>query len=423
MATPLHKRDFDLFLSYAHADRAFVEELYKWLTDKVGFAVWWDAQEMSAGARIGTDLQRAVMRCRGILLVATDESLTKGWVQEEYNIALNERANDSSFRVVALRIGNADQTELMSSTSWIDLAERKLDGQTAVSIINAFYPGEHRPNPLVARDVYVSCSWHTTDRSSALAVSRVLAGQGVRLVGDAKDKKGFGEGDSVEAILRSCGGLLAVVPFRGVEQASLQEKTYKYFLREIDLAAALDLPRLVIADPRVHRVDGPDTDWVRLSTDAKVCPADVTSRLEKLADEWRPPSAPHYLFWALDVESDAARPSAPIRHMIERITGLRIMVGTDLRGDPVQAAIMKGIADAFLVLADITDDNINTCIEAGMALASRTNLELIARGQSRSPPFMLRSKSLANYEDDVARAGLLHNIVRPYARRIINAEL
>lgn len=76
-----------------------------------------------------------------------------------------------------------------------------------------------------------------------------------------------------------------------------------------------------------------------------------------------------------------------------------------------------------MVLADVTDDNLNTCIEAGMGLAAGTNVELLARGKSRRPPFMLRSLQMPTYEDDVERLAVLHKIFRPYRRRVINAEL
>jgi len=58
-----------------------------------------------------------------------------------------------------------------------------------------------------------------------------------------------------------------------------------------------------------------------------------------------------------------------------------------------------------------------------MALAAGTNVEIVARGKPRRPPFMLRSLQLSTYEDDVDQLGLIHRIARPYRRRVINAEL
>ena len=99
------------------------------------------------------------------------------------------------------------------------------------------------------------------------------------------------------------------------------------------------------------------------------------------------------------------------------------IVGNEIHEKSLHSAIVAKIRGAFLVLADITDDNINACIEAGMGLAAGTNVEIFARGEPRRPPFMLRSLQMSTYDNDVERVGLAHKLVRPYRRRIINAEI
>jgi hypothetical protein len=401
-----------------------VSRLDHWLSEKAGFSVWYDARELAGGALLATDLQAAIERCRGILLVASEESLSRGWVKAEYNAAMDERANHEAFRVVALRLAEANVKELLlRGTTWVDVPQPRLDAERALAIVRAFYPGEKRPNPGTARDVFVSCSWHPDDRASARVVCQALVEQGFRLIGDARDQKGFGSGVRVERIIASCGGFVGVVPFRGLESASASEKPYKYFLREMDFAAELALPSVVVADPRIRRVDAPDHGWLRMETAATECPGSVASALEALWEEWQEPPKPQYVFCAMDLESDAARAAGPIRHLIERITGMRTIVGNDIHEEQLQSAIMKTVCRAFLVLADITDDNVNSCIEAGMGLAAGTNVELLARGKPRRPPFMLGALQMPTYEDEVERIGILHRILHPYRRRVINAEL
>jgi hypothetical protein len=423
MTLPLQRRDFDLFLSHAHKDREFVLALDGWLSEKAGLKVWYDERDLGGGALLATDLQLAIERCRGILLVASEESLDRGWVKAEYNAAMDERANHDDFRVIALRLGNANVQSLMRGTSWIDVPEGRLDDKTAPAILNAFYPSEKRPNPATARDVYVSCSWQQDDNASSLAVCRTLIEQGLRLVGDAKDQKGFGEGDRVERIIASCGAFVCIIPYRNSEHAVPGEKPYKYFLSEMDFAAKYGLPSIVVADPKVSRKDGADRGWLRMETEATECPNNVASALRSLWDEWREPPGPHYIFCALDLDSDVARAKGPIRHLIERVTGMPTVVGNEIHEEPLQPAIIKKICNAFVVLADLTDDNLNTCIEAGMGLVARTNVELIARGKPRRPPFMLRTLQMPTYSDNVELIGIVHKVIRPYRRRIINAEL
>jgi hypothetical protein len=422
MSLPIQKRDFDVFLSHAHKDAALVSRFDRWLTN-AGLRVWYDQRELAGGALLATDLQAAIERCRAILLVASAESLSRGWVKAEYNAAMDERANHESFRVVALRLPDANVNELLKGTTWIDLPDPCLDHDSAMAIIRALYPGEKRPNPATARDVFISCSWQPDDSESARAVCRALVEQGFRLIGDARDQKGFGKGQRVERIVASCGAFVSILPFRAVEAACASERPYNYFVREMDIAAQLDLPTVIIADPRIRRIDGSDAGWLRMETTATQCPTAVSAKLTGLWEDWRQPPAPQYVFCAMDLDSDLATSSSPIRHLIERITGMATIVGTEIHEDNLQSAIMKRVCNAFVVLADITDDNLNTCIEAGMGLAAGTNVELLARGKPRRPPFMLRALQMPTYEDDMERLAVLHRIFRPYRRRVINAEL
>lgn len=423
MGLPLSKRDFDIFLSHAHADHTLVAKLDRWLSEQAGFKVWFDARELGGGSLLATDLQAAIERCRAVVLVASAASAKSGWVASEYNSAMDERARDPGFRVIALRSPDADVSTLMKGLTWIDLPEDGLTASGAHALLRACYPGERHPDPGSARDVYVSASWRPSDSASSVAVSRHLVDLGFRLVGDARDQAGFGAGDRVEQIMASCGAFVAVVPFRGVDEASAVEGPYKYFMREIDQALALGLPSVVMADPRVSRVDGPDAEWRRIDTDADIVPGPPGSTLEALWDEWRDPPSPQYIFFAVDLESDSALHSGPVRHMVERVTGMPTITGNEIHEDPIHSAIVAKIQRAFLVLADITDDSVNVCIEAGMGLAAGRNVAILTQGPARRPPFMLRSLQLSHYDDEVAQVGVVHKIVRPFRRRIINAEI
>jgi hypothetical protein len=247
--------------------------------------------------------------------------------------------------------------------------------------------------------------------------------QGFRLIGDAKDQRGFKTGDRVERIIASCGAFVGIVPYRGEALAHVDAGPYKYFLREIDYAAKLALPCVIVADPRVSREDGRDQSWRRMDTDAPNCPASVDAALRDLWENWQPPPQPQYVFLAMDLDSKATAAGGPIRHLIERITGMPTFVGNEISGGQIQTAIRDKICQAFVVIADITEDNLNTCVEAGMALGAGANVELLASGKPRRPPFMLRDLQMPVYEDEVEQVGIIHNIARRYRRRILNAEM
>ncbi len=408
MALPVHRRQFDAFLSHAHADRTFVDELYRWLGQIGGLNIWYDAKKMGGGEGIGSGLQGAIEACRGMLLIASPEAISRGWVKTELEIARVEQADSSDFRIVPLRLAGADVASLIKGQSWIEVPCAALNRDVAAQVLRALYPGDNRPDPQTSRDVYVSGSWQPADNASVLAVSRLLCNSGFRLIGDAKDQKGF-KSNRVQSIIESCGAFVGVIPYRDNSgSASASERPYKYFLTELDIATKANLPTLVIADPQVHRSDGEDKTW-------------GTSGLHHLT---RITS-----FLAIDLGSPCSARNSDLRELIERITGMPTMVGNEIREPDLQSAIMRSVREAFLVIADIsgaTEDafNLDASIEAGIAIAAETNVALVAAGKPRSPPFMLRrAGQLTTYADEIEQLGITHGIIREYRRRVLNAEL
>ena len=98
MALPVRRRQFDAFLSHAHADRTFVDALYKWLANMCGLNIWYDAVKMAGGSGIGSGLQSAIEECRGLLLIGSTNAISRGWVKEELEIARVELADSADFR-------------------------------------------------------------------------------------------------------------------------------------------------------------------------------------------------------------------------------------------------------------------------------------------------------------------------------------
>jgi TIR domain len=429
MALPVHRRQFDAFLSHAHSDRAFVDALYRLIGEIAGLNIWYDAKKMVGGDAIGRGLRAAIEECRGLLLVGSPEALGSGWVTQEYDIAVVEHNTSRDFRIVPLRLANVDVESLPKELSWIDVPAPTLDGSVAAQILRAFYPGDNRPDPKTSKDVYVSGSWQPADNTSALAVFQLLCKSGFRLIGDAKDQKGFKK-NRVQSIIESCGAFVGIIPYRdNNSSASASEKPYKYFLTELDFAVNANLPVLVIADPRIHRIDGEDQSWLRMDTQASQCPSDVQKAISELWEQWVQPPHPHFIFLALDLASPSSGRNSDARELIERITGMPTVVGNEIREPDLQLAIMRAVREAFLVVADISGAaegtfNVDCCIEAGMAIANETNVALVAKGKPRSPPFMLRrAGQLTTYADDVEQLAVIHSIVREYRRRIVNAEL
>ena len=82
--------------------------------------------------------------------------------------------------------------------------------------------------------------------------------------------------------------------------ANLHSDTYKYFLREIDVADKLELPCFVFADPRVVRTDGPHNSWHRVETGCLDLNDDILDVIKNVYYKWKQPTAPHKIFLAVD---------------------------------------------------------------------------------------------------------------------------
>jgi hypothetical protein len=112
-----------------------------------------------------------------------------------------------------------------------------------------------------------------------------------------------------------------------------------------------------------------------------------------------------------------------IKSIIERVTSMPCVMGEEIREGQIQEAIKQKIVNSFLMIADISEENLNTCIEAGIARGANTTLYLIAQGPRRRPPFMFRDLQIWYYTEDTELLGKIHTIIHPYRRRIINYEL
>ena len=430
MTLPVHRRPYAVFLSHAHADSAFVNSLYTWLYDIAGIDVWLDSRQLDGGTSIRGGLTTGIEHCRGMLILGTGEALEKGWVEFEVDVAMDERARSrGDFRVIPLRIGGAPVDRLVRGLSWIDIPAPRLDMSSAAAILRALYPCDRNKDPRTSRDVYVSASWRSEDNASAIAVCRQLQGQGLRLIGDSMDQKGF-RTDRIKTIVASCGAFVGVIPFRNGEVDAFTDRgAYKHFLREIELARSADLPIVVVADDRVHLDDAALGICIYpMRLDAAHCSPEIVAALARLAQDWRKPRTSQYIFFSLALDQPHALLTHPVREVMERVTGMTTITGQEVRTAPVGQAIMEALTHSHFLVADLSDPggapfNLDVSIEVGMARAAGVCYEVFAKGPQRRPPFMLGRPQLQAYADDLELLGKVHRVVREYRRRLIDAEL
>ncbi|HSD60398.1 MAG TPA: toll/interleukin-1 receptor domain-containing protein [Burkholderiales bacterium] len=421
-ALPVRQRKYHAFLSHAHADKGKVDGLFTWLNDVSGVPVWYDDRNLSAGAMIATCLPEAIAECRAMIIVLSKASVASGWVREEYEAGVAQRTQFRDFRIIPLRLEECEVPGFLQTTKWLEMPGTPRDLTFHSQLLADLFHG-HDDLDLESgktRDVYVSRTWRDTEeRRLADRVCRLMIEAGFRLIGDARDQEGFDEG-RIRSLISSCGGLAAVLPDRG------NGATSKYLLQEIGFARALGVTHVVIAEPTVNLPPEIAGGAVRVSNSEEGSEQAIGVLREAVAvlqEEWREPAHPHYVFYGTDFDVEHRQRNELVRRMIQRLTAIPCRIGEQLAGDHVQQDIVNAIGNAHLVIADVSDDNLNTCIEAGIARGAGRDLHLVARGPRRRPPFMFRDKEVTPYEDDLDLLGKLQRIAFRYRRRVLNREL
>jgi tetratricopeptide (TPR) repeat protein len=135
----------DVFISYAHADQAWVEVLAENLHQS-GLEVFFDEWEIGPGDVLVHRLDEG-LRARNGVLVVSPVALERPWVQQEY-AAMVTRAVDKQLRLIPVLLKDAEMPPLLASRVWVDF--RGADGpvyEARVRELVTALKGERRGPP------------------------------------------------------------------------------------------------------------------------------------------------------------------------------------------------------------------------------------------------------------------------------------
>lgn len=125
-----------------------------------------------------------------------------------------------------------------------------------------------------------------------------------------------------------------------------------------------------------------------------------------------------YIFYGTGLKSEHKSRNQLVRRLIQRVALKPCLMGEDIRHGHVQHEIIERIVNANVMIADVSEENLNTRIEAGVALGAGVPIHLLSSGARRKPPFMFRDQQIWHYDNDVDLIGVIHNLVLPYRERI-----
>jgi len=212
-ALPINKRSYRTFLSHAHADKAFVDDLYLWLRDYAGMKVWYDSAEFPSGL-VASELGRAVENCQSAILTLTEKAISSGWVEEEWNVCIEQQKSFPDFQIVMLKLDQCTPPASLRVRKWIQVENATLQPETACQLIEALHLHQTRPSEILRSTFYLARGARAAEvESSEKLVSR-CRNAGYRFVRDSPDQESFSEA-RVKNIIAATSGVFAFVPYRG----------------------------------------------------------------------------------------------------------------------------------------------------------------------------------------------------------------
>lgn len=430
---PVHKREYDVFLSHSSRDKkTAADELYRWLAEIARIRVWYDSANIVGGDDLERVIQQGIIRSRAIMILLSQASQASEWVGKELEIARQHREQYPDFRIIPILLDDVAITGFLEDLLYIDMPGGELTLQVCDQILRALYHTDYGLEYGDTQDIYVSRGWHEDEVAAGDDICRTFVDARMRLIGDSKTQKQFSRDDRIRDMLDSCTGFLGIVPYRPDARYAESHYTSSFILEEIALAQERELPHIIIYD---HRLQLPDqyTRHAELAIGVPMAPtgladgADtVTQAAQRLSVKRRPVAArPHFVFFATDFAEEHAERNRIIRKTVQRITAMHCVMGQDIHVVDVslQAAIIERIIDSYVVIADISNNNLNTLIEAGIARGADVAVHMVAAGRPHFPPFMFADRQVSYYLNDVELIGRVHKILYPYRRRVINFEM
>lgn len=418
----LQKRDDDFFVSYGHGDLDRVTPVVHLLKRECGLNIWFDGVDGNASLRSSDLLGRAIRNARGAIFCLSEAWKRSTWCQNEYDVSLSEQRMHDGFEIVCVRLDDVDPPAWFNVAELIDL--RDVSSRSVASLLRSLVSSvPHRWDN--AHDTYLAAPW---SRPSELVreTFESLRSTGWRLVGDAPNLKHFGE-KRIEAIQQTTRGVVAVMPF--VESAAETETaTSPYILEEARLAAQLNKPLLILAEPNVN----PPNELIHSAFRGRVFTltqgsegrAALAAVLDDFDDELE--HVPHddtgaFIFFASSLR-DNPSDADDIESVVERSSNMQCIRGERLQGENVQRAIIDLIGRAAVVIADVSDDHRNTLIEVGVAMGSGTQVKLMCKKPPDGTPlkkrFMFEGQEFYWYSTPEQRLGLCYYFARQFRRHV-----
>jgi len=411
---PINKRSYRTFLSHAHADKGFVDRLHVWLKDYAGMRVWYHSLEFPTGL-VASELGNAIERCQSAIIVLTKKSVESGWVEEEWNICIEQKHSLPDFQILMLNLEQCTPPAPLRARKWIEVNNGEISADVGRQVIEGLHWHQTQPSDLARTSWYLSRGNRPSEVENSEKVLSRCRNAGNRFVRDAPDQFKFSEA-RVKNIMASTSGIAAFVPDRG------SQNTSKYILDEIRYAQEINIPALVVLDRGLPRsLIDPILPRDNLVIDSDAIGSDASEmEIEEFMERVPAPMRGAHCFLGHAFSQEQRGLWQMARRVAEVVSGLPSVSGDDLTGDNAQSHIVEKISKSALSIFDITDNRLNSCIEAGVARGAGVRYELVSLEPRHSPePFLFRDKQVFFYKTPAELLGLVRKLVLDF-RRVVS---
>ena len=132
---PIQQPNFDVFISYSHIDKEWASKLRQDLS-RYDLTVWIDNEQIRPGSFIVSALEKATAQCKAIALITSPQSLHSGWVNEEYNRAINLiNSERSEVQLIPLILRDVELPAFLKSRLFVDFRSNENYAESVCKLV------------------------------------------------------------------------------------------------------------------------------------------------------------------------------------------------------------------------------------------------------------------------------------------------
>lgn len=419
MGLSYNKRRYRSFISAAYADSKFIGQIESWLSNKAGVSVLYSTGILPSESSGATDIERTLGLCQSMLIVLTRRATESGWVRLQFEAGVKQRDQaGGAFSIIPVRIEDCDVPDFLQNTRWVDMVGNGFDLVSACELLQNLYPADPALGGSHGHDIFVTRPSRNGEPALFGMMCDAARGLGFRLVCSPSGNNL--EINRARKVIAGCGGMAAIL------SGAYDKEARKRILEEVELALSLNVPCVLAVDESVRL---PRTIQNNALAVLPVSEGDYQNQaglkqkihvlLLRLQNEWVVPPSPPYIFYGTDLKVEHKHRNHVLRRFIQRVTLMPCQVGDEIHQGQIQQEIIRLVVNAHMMIADVSKENLNTCIEAGVGIGAGVPVHLVSDDVRHKPPFMFRDRQVWHYESDMDLLGIVHKLVLPYRRNIL----